>query len=177
MIEEERKQPGANTAGPGDEMKKITLIRLALVMALMLSVSAFMCSCGGGSESESADEPEGSGELTLEEYFEENPQDLQDIIDGAKNDEDMQEALEYMDFDVYAEGNTLYYDYQFKETFDEDKAAQAAEALADSMDENEAIMVSKIDPIETGFGVKDITVHMIYRNGDGTVLAERDYTK
>ena len=113
----------------------------------------------------------------LEEYFEENPQDLQDIIDGAKNDEEMQEALEYMDFDVYAEGNTLYYDYQFKETFDEDKAAQAAEALADSMDENEAIMVSKIDPIETGFGVKDITVHMMYRNGDGTVLAERDYTK
>ena len=100
MIEEERKQLGANTAGPGDEMKKITLIRLALVMALILSVSAFMCSCGGGSESESADEPEGSGELTLEEYFEENPQDLQDIIDGAKNDEEMQEALEYMDFDV-----------------------------------------------------------------------------
>ena len=159
-------------------MKKNVFIKLALVMALILSVSVFMCSCGGGSESEPAEEkPAESDEMTLEKYFAEHPEDLQDIKDGVTEDEDMQESLQYIDFDVYAKGNTMYYDYQFKETLDEDKAAELGESLKTTLDDMEESMVSKIDPIESGFGVEDITIHMMYRNGDGTVLAERDYTK
>ena len=97
-------------------MKKISLTRLALVLMLVLAIAVTMCSGGGKKESkeEAAGEKEAveetKEEKTLEQYFEENPQDLQDIKDGVKEDESMKQALEIMDFDVYAKDNTLYYD-------------------------------------------------------------------
>ncbi len=158
-------------------MKRNTLIRLALVFALILSISAFMCSCGGGEESSEPEEPEKTADLTLQQYFEENPDELQQIKDEVAEDEDMQETLKHIDFDVYAKDNTLYYDYTFKETFSQDKVDALTDSLEETLESMEDSMVSRIEPIEQGFGVNGIVIHMMYRNGDGTVLAERDYTK
>lgn len=164
-------------------MKKFGLIKLTLVLMLILAVAVSMCSCGGkkeskeenGGEKEAVEEK--AEEKTLEQYFEENPQDLQDIKDGVKEDESMKQALELMDFDVYAKGNTLYYDYQFKETYGDAQIEQMKQPLADSLDGLEESLTSNIGLIETGFGVKDVTLHIFYKNGDGSVIAERDYTK
>lgn len=164
-------------------MKKISLIRLALVLMLALAIAVTMCSCGGKKESkeENAGEKEAVEEKveekTLEQYFEENPQDLQDIKDGVLEDESMKQALEVLDFDVYAKGNTLYYDYQFKDTYAEAQAEQMKEPLAQSLDEMGDSISSTIGLIESGFGVKDVTIHIFYKNGDGSVLAEKDFTK
>ena len=164
-------------------MKKISLIRLALVLMLALAIAVTMCSCGGKKESKEENSGEKEAveekveEKTLEQYFEENPQDLQDIKDGVKKDESMKQALEIMDFDVYAKDNTLYYDYQFKETYGDAQLEQMKQPLADSLDSLEESLTSNIGLIETGFGVKDITIHIFYKNGDGSVIAEKDFTK
>lgn len=164
-------------------MKKISLIRLALVLMLALAIAVTMCSCGGKKESKEENTGEKEAveekveEKTLEQYFEENPQDLQDIKDGVLEDESMKQALEVLDFDVYAKGNTLYYDYQFKDTYAEAQAEQMKEPLAQSLDEMGDSISSTIGLIESGFGVKDVTIHIFYKNGDGSVLAEKDFTK
>ena len=164
-------------------MKKISLIRLALVLMLALAIAVTMCSCGKKKESkeENAGEKEVVEETveekTLEKYFEDNPQDLQDIKDGVLEDESMKQALEVLDFDVYAKGNTLYYDYQFKDTYAEAQAEQMKDPLAQSLDEMGDSISSTIGLIESGFGVEDVTIHIFYKNGDGSILAEKDFTK
>lgn len=164
-------------------MKKTSLTRLALVLMLVLAIAVTMCSCGKKKESkeENAGEKEVVEETveekTLEKYFEDNPQDLQDIKDGVLEDESMKQALELLDFDVYAKENTLYYDYQFKETYAEAQAEQMKEPLTQSLDEMEDSISSTIGLIESGFGVEDVTIHIFYKNGDGSILAEKDFTK
>ena len=157
---------------------KVITIAVIIVLALSLAVS-----CGGKKESKEENTggkeavEEKVEEKTLEQYFEENPQDLQDIKDGVLEDESMKQALEVLDFDVYAKGNTLYYDYQFKDTYAEAQAEQMKEPLAQSLDEMGDSISSTIGLIESGFGVKDVTIHIFYKNGDGSVLAEKDFTK
>ena len=168
-------------------MKKINLVKLLLLLVLIVSIAVSMCSCGGKKESskneatggnEAAEEAgETAEEMTLEQYFAENPQDLQDIKDSVNEDENMQEALKYMDFDVYAEDNTLYYDYQFKETYPEAQTDTMKDSLADTLDGMDSSISSTIGLIESGFKVSDVTIHITYKNGDGSVLAEKDYTK
>ena len=161
-------------------MKKNGLIRMALLLMLIMSVALFICACGGGSSSsDSGNTDSGSSEddITLEQYFQDHPEDLDDIKEGVTEDEEMQEALQYMDFDVYAKGNTLYYDYTFKDTYPEDQIESISEQLMEGMDGMQESMTEKIPSIENGYGVKGITVHMTYINGDGKVLAERDFTE
>lgn len=165
-------------------MKK-NLLKLVLIFALILSVAAFMCACGGGSD-DADDEgskettteeaaPEEEEEMTLEKYFEENPDELKEIKDNVLADEENQEALELMDFDVYAEGNDLCYIYTFKNTYTKDQVDAMKDQFETSLDGIEAEMVSKISTIEAGFGVSPVTIHIEYLNGDGELISERDF--
>lgn len=169
-------------------MKKNNYLRILLVICLIASLAVFMCSCGskggksekaetGTETEEKAEEKTEKEEKTLESHFKEHPEELDEIKQTVLEDEDMKQALEILDFDVYAKGNTLYYEYQFKETYSDENVKAMQAKMPDTFDGLEEDMTSRLSLIEAGYGVEDVTIHIAYKNGDGSVIGERDYTK
>lgn len=161
-------------------MKKNRIFALALVMLLIVSTAVLACSCGSKGSSSSSDVKEKDVEAkkpTLEEYFTNNPKELKKIKEKVTKDENMEGILKIVDFDVYAKENTMTYSYKFKETYDDEKVAKMKEQLDKSLEDMGADMPEKIKSIEKGYGVGDVTIRMEYLNGDGSVIAEKEYTK
>lgn len=152
--------------------------KFVLILALALSVSSFMCACGGNGKDSSSTEPEEPvQEITLEQYFEEHPDELQGLKDDIQNDNEMRESLKHMDFDIYAKENTFCFEYKFKDTFTGDVSDKLKKTLKGSLRKMKKEQTARIAPLEKAYGIDGIVIHTSYLNGDGTVLAERNYSK
>ena len=115
-------------------------------------------------EETEAEESE-EAEATLESYFKEHPDEVEDMKKNINSDESLNKMV---DVDLKAEGNTLCYIYTFKETYSEDQIAQLKPDLKESMEGEVADdMKTRIPDIEKGFGVTGVKIYMEYRNGDG----------
>lgn len=125
---------------------------LALVLALGM-ITVFAASCGGTK--------------TVETYLESE--------EGKAEIEKVQEMFEgTLDVKVYAEGNEMYYDYAYTTEYDEATAEVLKETLAESLDTQASTFESVVDSMEEIVD-GEVTLTVIYRNGDQTVLAEKTY--
>lgn len=107
-------------------------------------------------------------EYTVEKYFSEHPDVLDEIKKSFNEDEDYSGVAE---LDVTAEGNTLSYIYTFKETYPEENLEAFRADLKESMEGEIADDMSQRVPLmEKEFGVKGLKIYMEYRNGDGSVI-------
>lgn len=176
-------------------MKTSKILSILLIAVLCLSMLA---SCGGkkddsGSGSSASDEKaaveteekkEDKAEdkkkdekSSLEAYFKAHPKDLQDIKDGVNESEEAQAMLKQFDVDIYAKGNTLYYDYTFKQQLEQDQIDKLKEPLEQSFDSLEGSMSTMISSVKDNLGIPGSHMHVVYRNNDGEILGEREYTK
>lgn len=106
--------------------------------------------------------------FTLEDYFNEHPDELEDIKKSVNEDESYNEVV---DIDVDVKDNTLSYIYTFKQTFSDEQIESFKPDLQESMEgEVTDQMKEKIGDIEKGYGVKGVKMYMEYRNGDGSKI-------
>lgn len=132
-------------------MKNLVKI-LALVLALGM-ITVFAASCGGTK--------------TVETYF--------NSEEGKAEIEKVQEMFEgTLDVKVYAEGNEMYYDYAYTTTYDDATVEVLKETLAESLDTQASTFTSVVDAMEKEVD-GEVTLTVIYRNGDDKVLAEKTF--
>lgn len=174
--------PGGHIMGKNNRLR--ALITICLVTVLVFS----MCSCGGkknsggaekaGAKTETETETDArDADVTLEGYFTAHPEELDDIREGVSEDESMQNTLKILDFDVYAKDNTLYYEYQFKDTYSASDVETMKSKMPATFDGMKKDMKRRIRIVEAAYGIDGVTIHIIYKNGDGSVIGEREYSR
>lgn len=131
-------------------MKKKTLI-LSLVLALLMAMSMMLAGCG-------------SGPANLEEYI--------------NSDEELASEIESystsgMTIDI--KENTLTYTYKYDQTFDESTAALMSTELEKAMDSMGSTFEDVRDTLIEETGFSDITVKIVYTDGNDAVLYEAEY--
>lgn len=131
-------------------MKKKTLI-LSLVLALLMAMSMMLASCGGGP-------------ANLEEYVSDNEEIAEQI-----------EAYETSGMTVDVTENTLTYTYKYDQTFDESTAELMSTELEKAMDSMGSTFESVRDTLIEETGFSDITVKIVYTDGNDAVLYEAEY--
>lgn len=109
-------------------------------------------------------EEEEQEELTLESYFKDHPDEMDEIRQSLKNDETYKDIV---DIDVDVEGNTLKYIYTFKQTYSDDQVESMKPDLEESIEQAGEKMGDQIKNVEKGYGVKGVKMYMEFRNGDG----------
>lgn len=126
-----------------------------------------------GKEADEAPGEEGSSEAaeaesTLESYFNEHPDELEEMEKNINDDESISQMV---DVALKVEGNTLSYIYTFKETYTKEQIDSFKPDLKESMEgEVTEDMQGRIKTIEEAFGVKGVKIYMEYRNGDGSEI-------
>lgn len=131
-------------------MKKKTLI-LSLVLALLMAMSMMLAGCG-------------SGPANLEEYI--------------NSDEELASEIESystsgMTIDVTE--NTLTYTYKYDQTFDESTAELMSTELEKAMDSMGSTFEGVRDTLIEETGFSDISVKIVYTDGNDAVLYEAEY--
>ncbi len=125
---------------------------LSLVLAVTM-IALFAVSCGGTK--------------TVETYL--ATEEGQADIDKVK---EMFEGT--LEVDVYANGNEMVYDYKYVTTYDDATAEILKESLTDSLDTQASTFESVVTTMEEVVD-GEVTLTVIYRNGDDSVLAEKTY--
>ena len=90
----------------------------------------------------------------------------------------IQEALgDFMILNCYAEGDMLVYDYQYTDTYTDTMLETMQNSLKNSLDSDSsaASFINVASTISKYCVVTNPSVKVIYRNGDGSILAEKTY--
>lgn len=93
----------------------------------------------------------------------------------AEINDTIKEAGDTIKIKVYAEGDTLVYDYQFTDHFDDSSLASVKESLDNSLEEKKESFIKVVTTLKTNVDVANPKVKVIYRNDDGNVITERTY--
>ncbi len=125
---------------------------LSLVLAVTM-IALFAVSCGGTK--------------TVETYL--ATEEGQAEIDKVK---EMFEGT--LEVDVYANGNEMVYDYKYVTTYDDATAEILKESLTDSLDTQASTFESVVTTMEEVVD-GEVTLKVIYRNGNDNVLAEKTF--
>lgn len=131
-------------------MKKKTLI-LSLVLALLMAMSMMLAGCGGGP-------------ANLEEYINSNEELASEI-----------ESYSTSGMTIDVTENTLTYTYKYDQTFDESTAALMSTELEKAMSSMGSTFEDVRDTLIEETGFSDITVKIIYTDGNDAVLYEAEY--
>lgn len=123
---------------------KVIIFLLAMVMVF----SVGMTGCGG---------PE-----NLAQYVSEN----EDVYNMIQEQKEQSESVGMMKADITVEGNALSYIYTYKETYPADQVSYLKESLDGYEDTIEGGFEMIKETLEDESGL-DITVKVIYNNGDG----------
>ncbi|MBR2782997.1 MAG: DUF4854 domain-containing protein [Firmicutes bacterium] len=119
-------------------------------------------------EGEEAEAPAQTGQGgTLEDFFNANPGELEDINESLNNNESYKDV---MDFDVQVKDNTLSYVCTYKQTYSADEVAAMKPELERGIAEDTGGMRDSIAAMEKYSGVDGISVYLEYRNGDGSTI-------
>ena len=96
-----------------------------------------------------------------------------DIMDDEEHDEGD------IVWKTYLQGNTLVYEFTFKETMDEEYLPDIKQSLDESidngdLDEDLHLLISIVDyAVDTD----SLTIRIIFRNGDGKLITQKDIIK
>ena len=120
------------------------------------------------------DEDDDSSVLTDSSY--ETVEDYLNSPTGTKEFDAIKEQFEgTLDVDAYAVNNDMYYDYKYLTQYDDSSIETIKKSLDESLETNASVFDGVVDTMEllvTG----EVTLTVIYRNADGTVITERSYT-
>jgi len=112
-------------------------------------------------------------DLTLEEYFADHEDELNNIKKSMNEDESYKDLVT---IDLTVKENTLSYIYTFKETYSDEQIEGFKPDLKTSMEgEVKTTMQDKIKEIESQYGISGVKLYMEYRNGDGTKIYGTTY--
>lgn len=107
-------------------------------------------------------------EMTLENYFNEYPDELEKMKTSFNEDEDYNELAE---LDLEVKENTLSFIYKFKETYPDEQVDQFRTSFKEELEgETPDDLKAIIEELENAYGVDNIKLYMEYRNGDGTEI-------
>ena len=82
-----------------------------------------------------------------------------------------------MTIQVYADGNTLVYEYQFADQYDftEDELKTVKDSLKSGCDEAADTFTGIAQSLEDEVGLSDISIRLVYLNGDGSEIYTHEY--
>ena len=106
---------------------------------------------------------------SVEDYLN-NPQ-VQDSINSQINNN----SYSSITMNVYAEGDTLVYDYTFTQAFTESELATVKSSLDSSLESASGTFSDVVKELKTYVNVENPKAKVIYRNSDGTEITERIY--
>ena len=131
-------------------MKKF--LSATLVISLLLSMMVLFTACG---------EP-----ATLEEYM--------------NKDGEVQQSIESMgessNMDISVEGNTITYTYKYAQTYDSSVIPSMAKTMESTMNNMSSTFEKVAENLEEQTEIDDITVRVVYLNGDGTEIYSQNFT-
>ena len=137
-------------------MKKTTL--RTIVIALVMALITVMTACGG------------SKDTALENYFQTD--ELQQTVQEAKNTADDSG----MSLEILAEGNTLIYEYSFKDvSFDDSMLDEVKDRLISRLESTVSTFEGIASVLNAEFKIDNTRVVVRYLY-NGEILAEREYT-
>lgn len=137
-------------------MKKNKMLALAIAAVMALSVFALSaCSGGGGSQ-------------TLEDYCK-NHKDLMDQITSAAESDD------HMSAEV--SGNTINWTYAYTDEYDEATRNNMAIDIKSAIGSYEKTFTALISSVESQSGIKDVKMHVLYKDKAGNEIYYCDYDK
>ena len=122
-------------------------------------------------------EPQAETGITIEEYFNEHPDQLEEINKMVAETDEYQSWKDLLDYQVFASGNTLVYGYKYKQTYSQEKIDAAKEQIEENLNSLTDQMLETIDAVEAEYGVKDIDIQIVYFNGDGSLIGYKTYSK
>ena len=122
----------------------------SLVLSLLLAMSLLMAGCGGPS--------------TLEEYVDSNEELAQQI-----------QSYSTAGMTIDITDNTLSYTYKYEQTFDDSTAKLMTSSLEEAMSSMSSTFESVRDTLIEETGFSDISVKVVYLDGNDTVLYEKAY--
>jgi len=170
------------------------LIAIAMLSVFCLSFAG----CGSSdssSEAESSKTEGGSTESSkVESSKVESGKDESSLVESSANDSNSgatltmdqivelmkssaeQAGTDDMNVNVYAEGDTLVYEYIYKNEIPSEQISLYKTALASQL-ENKSIaktMADSKEKIAKASG-RDVSIRLVYKTNDGTVLGEKTY--
>jgi len=131
--------------------KSSRILLTSLVLSLLLSMSLLLSGCG-------------SSPATLEEYVNNNEELAQEIESYT---------AEGMSIDI--SGNVLTYTYKYDQTFDDATSKIMTSSLEEAMSSMDSTFESVRDTLIEETGFSDISVKIIYTDGNDAVLYEKEY--
>ena len=161
--------------------------RTAIILAALM-LGATLCACGGDSEkktdSSAASKTESSTGSTSSKAessdsgksskTESAKHTIQEYVDQVKKGGI--EENDTMEIDVLAEDNTFVYSFTYKNQIEEDTLQGVKESLENSLETSSETYLGVVDEICDYTGL-DADVKVVYKNKDGSVIAERTYNK
>lgn len=94
---------------------------------------------------------------------------------GKKEIDSVIEAYEdSFDIEIYAEDNDMFYDYTYITQYDESTAEILKDTLEEGLESQASTFESVVEMMEDCV-IGDVTLTVIYRNADGTLLTERTF--
>ena len=131
-------------------MKKSSkTVLTALILSLILSMSVVLTGCGTS---------------TLEEYVNSNKEAKQSL-----------EAMSTGGLNVEVKDNTIIYTYTYEQTFDPSVVSALSGTIESTLDDSSASFTSMADTLEKESGIEEVTVKIIYLNGDGSEIFSKEY--
>ena len=118
-----------------------------------------------------------SGKMTLEEYFNQHPEQLEAINKQVAESDQAKSWIDLLDFEVFANGNTLVYGYKYKQTYSQDQVNAIKGNIESSLDSLNDQMMNTIDVVESEFGLENIEIEIVYFNGDGSLIGNKVFHK
>ena len=100
---------------------------------------------------------------------------LEDIV---KEDENVNEQIESMAVggrDAAINGNQVIYTYTYDQTFDEDSLKAIKPEIEKIMSSTDKIYESMIKQIKEATDLEEVTIKVVYNNGDGNPIYENEY--
>ena len=105
---------------------------------------------------------------------------VEDYLNNEQVQESIQKQLDNstdssIKMDVYAEGDTLVYDYTFTQAFTESELATVKSSLDSSLENASGTFSDVVKELKTYVNVENPKAKVIYRNSDGAEITERIY--
>lgn len=100
---------------------------------------------------------------------------LESVIEKDSTMKSRIEEMSASGYDVSVEDNTVIYTYQYENTFDEEVVNAMKSEIEKVVPSLNDIYESMIDGLEKDTEIDGISVKVVYKNGDGSTIYEKEF--
>lgn len=100
---------------------------------------------------------------------------LEDIV---KEDENVKQQIESMavgGLEAAIQDNQVIYTYTYEQTFDKDSLEAIKPEIEKIMSSTDDIYESVIEKLKEATGIEEVSIKIVYNNGDGNPIYENQY--